>query len=232
MEDESELERAASDVNTAKASTTVRARAAAFTTRNPSRDAVRLASSYDVELVLLDAPADLASDRLPAELAEILERSPADVAVVTGPLSVERRQAVHVPFGGGEHDWAALELGAWLSLTSRAPLVLVGTRAARRGRDASRLLADASLAVQRVVGVETEPRLAEPSDDGLLKAVESAEVVVIGISERWRTQGIGDSRRALVRNAASPILLVHRGLRPGGIAPRGARTRFTWTVAV
>jgi hypothetical protein len=111
-------------------------------------------------------------------------------------------------------------------------LRLVGTRAdPRRGRrDSSRLLADASLAVQRVVGVETEPVLTEPSEDGLLAALEPAAMVLVGISEHWRRDGIGASRRAIVRDGRARTLLVHRGLRPGGLAPRGSRTRFTWTL--
>jgi DNA-binding SARP family transcriptional activator len=232
VENESELQRATSHVKACTASIKVRTRAAAFTTGDRAGDAVRLASTHDVELVLLDAPARLDADRLPDELAEILERSPADVAVLAGSFDVGRGKAVCVPFGGGEHDWAALEVGAWLSLASSISLILVGTRADSRGRDASRLLADASLTVQRVVGVETEPVLANPSTEGLLKAVEPAAIVVVGISERWRKQGIGDSRRVLVRHGRPPILLVHRGLRPGGLAPRETRTRFTWTVAV
>jgi hypothetical protein len=33
-----------------------------------------------------------------------------------------------------------------------------------------------------------------------------------------------------VRGARPPVLLVHRGPRPGGLAPRQSRTRFTWTL--
>jgi hypothetical protein len=39
-------------------------------------------------------------------------------------------------------------------------------------------------------------------------------------------------RRALVKHTAPPTLLVHRGPRPGGLAPRGSRTRFTWSIGV
>ena len=111
-------------------------------------------------------------------------------------------------------------------------LCLVGTTADRATgrRDASRLLADASLAAQRVVGVETRALLAEPTDEALLAAVEVAAVVVVGISPRWRREGIGATRRALVRHARPPVLLVHRGPRPSGLAPRESRTRFTWTL--
>ena len=137
-----------------------------------------------------------------------------------------------MPFGGGEHDWAALELGAWLASATGSPLRLVGTRADPRSgrRDASRLLADASLAVQRLVEIEATPVLAEPDPEALLEAVADGAVVAVGISPRWRVEGIGAARRALVRDARPPVLLVHRGLRPGGLAPRESRTRFTWTL--
>ena len=137
-----------------------------------------------------------------------------------------------MPFGGGEHDWTALELGAWLASTAAVPLTLVGThddpRHARR--DASRMLADASLAVQRVVGVETTPLLAEPSSESLVAAVESASAVVVGISPRWRREGIGAARRALLSGSNVPVVLVHRGPRPGGLAPLESRTRFSWSI--
>ena len=142
-------------------------RTAAFTTSAWADDAVRLASTYDVALVLLDAPSNVDAAQLPGDVAALLERSAADVGLLAGPApDGTRGEGVFVPFGGGEHDWAALELGAWLASATDLPLRLVGTKAdASRGRrDASRLLADASLAVQRVVGVAAEPLLAEPTD--------------------------------------------------------------------
>jgi hypothetical protein len=50
------------------------------------------------------------------------------------------------------------------------------------------------------------------------------------LSSRWRRDGLGASRRALLTSAV-PTLLVHRGTRPGGLAPRESMTRFTWTMA-
>src|SRR5207247_9389929 len=89
-------------------------RTAAFTTLEPGRDAVRLATIYDVDLVLIDAPPGLADDdRVPDDLATLFEHSPADVAVIAGG-ELRRGSGVFVPFAGGDHDWAALELGAWL----------------------------------------------------------------------------------------------------------------------
>ena len=205
------------------------ARTAAFTSLEPGRDAARLAAAHDVDLVLVDGPADVDGDQLPVELADLLEGSPADVAVLVGS-EPGSGTGIFVPFSGGDHDWAALELGAWLSATTGAPLRLVGSKAdpERGRRDASRLLADAALAVQRVAGVDSQPLLVESAE--LAAAVGDAKLVAIGISPRWRHEGIGDVRRELVRSATAPTLLVHRGPRPGGLAPRDPRTRFTWTL--
>jgi hypothetical protein len=230
--DEAQLRSATAAISSGRVSVPAGTRTAAFTTVEPGRDAVRLANSYDVDLVLIDALPGLAdADQVPGVLATLFEHSPADVAVVAGP-ETRSGSGILVPFGGADHDWAALELGAWLSSGTGEPLRLVGTRAdPQRGqRDASRLLADASLAVQRVVGVDAEPLLLEPTAEALVEAVEDAAFVAVGISPRWRQEGIGETRRALVRHATAPTLLVHRGPRPGGLAPHEPRTRFTWSI--
>ncbi len=206
------------------------ARAAAFVSAGPAFDIVRLAASHDVDLVLVDAAGLLDGDRLPGTLAELFERSPADVAVLMGSaVEPGLRRGIFVPFGGGEHDWAAVELAAWLASAAGVPVRLVGTRARPGQPDASRLLADASLAVQRLVDVDAEPVLAEPTEGALAGAVAGGSLVVVGISPRWRREGIGATRGALVR-AGMPTLLVHRGPRPGGLTPRADRTRFTWSL--
>jgi DNA-binding SARP family transcriptional activator len=229
---QSELGPAVAALNARRAALPAAVRTAAFTTTEPAEDVTRLATTYEVELVLLDALPGLDDSLVPETLAAILERSPADVAVLSGAADLAQGAGVFVPFGGGEHDWAALELGAWLASAAGSLLRLVGTKAdPHRGqRDASRLLADASLAVQRVVGVEAEPLLVEPTEEALVRAVQPATVVVVGVSPRWRHEGIGAARRALVRAARTPTLLVHRGPRPGGLAPRESRTRFTWSL--
>jgi hypothetical protein len=206
-------------------------RAAAFTTRAATRDIVRLATAYDAELTLVDAPPGTDGDRLPAELEELLDGCASDVAFLAG-RSPRDGDGISVPFGGSEHDWAALETAAALALATGRPLRLIGTKAdARTGRsDASRLLADASLAAQRVVGVAAAPVLADPTEEALAAAVAGAWLVVVGIAPRWRDEGIGSMRRALVREGLS-VMLVHAGPRPGPLAPRETRTRYTWSVA-
>jgi hypothetical protein len=164
----------------------------------------------------------------------LLEGSAADVGLLFAPLDpAPAGGGVLVPFGGGEHDWAAVELGAWLATATGERLRLAGAQSDPRhgGRNASGLLADASLAVQRLVGVAAEPALVESSSSGLVNAAEGASAVVVGLSPRWRHDGLGEVRRALVADAGCPVVVVHRGLRPSGIAPRDTTTRFTWSIA-
>jgi nucleotide-binding universal stress UspA family protein len=197
----------------------------AFVSRAPADDIVRLAAEQDVDLVLVDGSADLLRD---AALARLLANAPCDVAVVVG--TAPRPGPVLVPFVGAEHDWAAVELAAWLAAALDVSLVLAGPGRSALGRDASRLLASASLAVQRTLGVAAEPLLVEPGAGPLLAAAEEAALVVVGLTDRWRTRGLGDVRARLATDARVPVVLVRRGLRPGGLAPRAGRTRFTWSL--
>jgi hypothetical protein len=204
----------------------MKARTAVFTSLTPGADLARRASEQDAELLLVDAPDGLLED---ARLRTLLQDSPCDVAVL---VAGERRDGpVLVAFAGAEHDWAAVELGARFRRGLGAPLRLVGALLGTSGRDASRLLANASLAVQRALGVATEPVLVEPEPAALVAAARNAGLVMVGLSERWRQEGLGRARTALATAGGHPILLVRRGLRPSGLAPRDARgTRFTWSV--
>ena len=204
----------------------VETRTAVFTSLTPGVDLARLAIDHDVDLLLVDAPAGLLED---ARVLTLLDQAPCDVGVVVDGAVGEG--AVVVPFAGAEHDWAAVELGAWLARSSDVPLRLVGASTGEDGRDASRLLANASIAVQRALGVPAEPCLADPDPDALVAAAADAGVVVVGLTDRWRRDGLGRARTALATEVAAATILVRRGVRPGGLAPRGSETRFTWTIA-
>jgi hypothetical protein len=203
----------------------LRVRAAGFVSAQPASDLVRLVAEQDVDLLLIDASPDLLRDPL---IAELLARAPCDVAVLVGGEA--RTGPVLVPFVGAEHDWAAVELGAWAAAALDVPLLLAGPREAAGGRDASRLLASASLAVQLTLGVMAEPLLVEPGSVELIAAAADAALVVVGLSSRWRRDGLGPVREALAVEARPPVILVKRGLRPGGLAPGESRTRFTWSI--
>jgi DNA-binding SARP family transcriptional activator len=203
----------------------VAARAITFTSTGAGDDLVRIASEQDVDLLLLDGLPDLGGP----VLETVLARAPCDVAVHLGRGEPPREGPVLVLFAGGDHDWAAVEVGAWIAGARGVTLRLAGPAEGAQ-RDASRALASASLAVQRALGIAAEPALVAPAVPDVLAAAEEAALVVVGLPDRWRRDGLGGVRNALAADARPPALLVRRGLRPGGLAPRESLTRFTWTL--
>jgi DNA-binding SARP family transcriptional activator len=209
----------------------VSAQAVAFVSAAPAGDIVRLSVRLEADLVLLETPpATLTKTSFGTTAAGVLAEAPCDVGLLARRRS--RAGPVVVPFGGGEHDWAAIEVGAWVARSHQRPLRLVGVRARRGRRDASRALADASLAVQYALGVAAEPLLVDAGPVGLLRAVEQASLLVVGLSDRWRREGLGETRVTLARDCQAPVLFIRRGVRPSGLAPRESGTRYTWSVAL
>jgi DNA-binding SARP family transcriptional activator len=202
-------------------------RVAAFSSDVPGDDVVRLGAQMETDLVLVLG----SGDPLHGPFGSVFRLATSDVAAfVIGSGSIGAGPVV-VPFGAFEHDWAALELGAWVATGLDRPLRLIGAAdPGGRGRDASRLLADASLIVQHTAGVVAEPWLGEPGVAGLAGLAADAGLLVVGLSERWRSEGLGATRSALIASPPAPVVLVRRGLRPSGIAPPSALTRFTWSI--
>jgi DNA-binding SARP family transcriptional activator len=202
-------------------------RVAAFSSSSPGADVIRIVEQQEADLLLLSVD----GDPLVGRLAAVFDRVTSDVASLVelgGPLGAG---PIVVPFGAFEHDWAALELGAWAAAALDRPLRLVGaTDEAAEGRDASRMLADASLIVQHTAGVVAEPLLGPPGREGVAALAEGAGLLVLGLSDRWRSEGLGETRAALVASPPAPTLLTRRGLRPGGISPTATLTRFTWSI--
>jgi hypothetical protein len=162
------------------------ARAASFTSTAPGEELARLATELDVELLLADAPDELLAEGAPDEhLTALLAGTPCDVALLV-PRDATPEGPVLVPFGGGQHDWAAVELGAWLAHADGLPLRLAGPAAVPEHgrRDASRLLSHGALAVQRVLGISAEPLLTPPREEGMLEASRGAGLLVVGLSTR------------------------------------------------
>jgi hypothetical protein len=227
--------RTANDRRAALAGNGIAARATAFTSAEPARDILRLVSGSDVALLALDAPNGLDGDgRLDGVLSTVLGDAPCDIALLTGSSTAAPADAadrIVVPFGGGEHEWAAVEIGAWFAQAERRPLRLVGTVGdpATGRRDASRLLASVALLVQRFAGVSTEQALADAGGD-VAAFANGARVVLVGLPDDWRSRGVGRTRIELLHHAAARGFLVRGGLRPGGLAPAESLTRYTWTL--
>jgi nucleotide-binding universal stress UspA family protein len=233
-----ELARAATDLHRRRAQLLARGlavRTVAFTSADPTGDLLRLASEQEIDLILLDGRRPLFGEAVPrGPVGEVLLRAPCDVAVLVeregGAITIDPEHAVLVPFGGAEHDWAALELAAWIASSYRASLRLLGAAGDDQGqRDASRLLGNASLVLQQLAGIPAEPLLIEPGREGVVRAAEGAGLLVIGLSERWRDEGLGPVRSQIARTAPAPTLFVRRGSRQGALAPRDDLTRFTWS---
>jgi DNA-binding SARP family transcriptional activator len=201
------------------------ARVAAFTSAEPGADLVRLAAGEPIDLIVATVRAKPVSETI----AALLAGAPCDVALhVAG--SGPSAGPVMVPFGAARHDWAALELGAWLARGIGSTLQLIGATSDDPDvRDASRLLADASLIVQRATGVVAEPLLSRP---GLAVAdvARSAGTLVIGLPESWRETGLGPVRTALAASPPACLLFVHRGVRPSGATPPAELSSYAWSV--
>jgi K+:H+ antiporter len=215
----------------------VAARGVAFTSADPGKDLVRLVESEQVDLLLLDGRRPLLGEGVPrGDVATVLRDAPCDVAVLVAredvAVTAGPDHPVVVPFGGAEHDWASLELGAWIAAATGAPLKTLGATGDTEERSrVTRLLGDAGLLVQQYAGVPTEPVVAEPGREGVLAAAEGAGLLVVGLSERWRREGLGPTRSEIARAANAPVVFVRRGTRPGALAPKTDVTRFTWSSA-
>ncbi|MGA2926865.1 MAG: cation:proton antiporter [Solirubrobacteraceae bacterium] len=236
-----ELERASRAINEARVRLTgdgVLARGVALTSSNVGSDLVHIIErSGEVDLVLIEGRRRMIGDAVPlGEVSVLLEKAACDVAVLVArdgsPIELGPDAPVLVPFGGAEHDWAALELGSWLAATSGAPLKLLGAAGQTDDRKSvTRMLADAGLLAQQATGIATEPLVVDSGREGIVAAAGGAGLLVVGLSERWRREGLGPTRSEIANAAPAPVLFVRRGTRPGLFAPKGNVTQFKWSMA-
>ena len=235
---------AINEIRTRLVSEGIAARGVALTSSTPGADLVRIAEHEPVDLVITEGRRRLIGEGVPlGEVAPVLENAPCDVAVLVAregtDIELGAEHPVVVPFGGAEHDWAALELGSWLAAASGAPLKLLGAagqtdEAAGRtdeGAVVTRMLADAGLLVQQMTGVNTEPMIVAGGRDGIVAAGADAGLLVLGLSDRWRREGLGPTRSEIAKSAPAPVLFVRRGTRPGVFASGDSHQEFKWSMA-
>ena len=215
----------------------ISARGVALTSSHPGEDMAHIAEREPVDLVLTAGRRRLLGEGVPlGEVSVLLEQASCDVAVLIAPANVPidlgTENPILVPFGGAEHDWAALELGSWLSSATGAPLKLLGAGGQTdEGKSVTRLLGDAGLLVQQTTGVATESLVTSGGRDGIVSAAAGAGLLVIGMSERWRREGLGPTRSEIAKAAPAPVLFVRRGTNKGVFAPRENVTQFGWSMA-
>ena len=229
--------RAINDLRERLASDGVVARGVALSSTDPGSDLVHIVEHEPVDLVLTEGRRRIIGEGVPlGDVGELMERAPCDVAVLVTkegePIALGANAPILVPFGGAEHDWAALELGSWLASSTGAPLKLLGAAGQTdEGKSVTRMLADAGLLVQQATGIATEPLVVAGGRDGIVAAATGAGLLVVGLSDRWRREGLGPTRSAIANAAPAPVLFVRRGSRPGLFAPKENVTQFRWSMA-
>jgi hypothetical protein len=79
-------------------------------------------------------------------------------------------------------------------------------------------------------GVKLRSLLVGPSRRGVAGLAEGAGLMVVGLSERWRQEGLGRVRTALTEAPHVRTVFGRGGSRPGGLAPAESRARPGWSL--
>ena len=202
----------------------VAARAVAFVSPTRATTCPGWRRREDVDLVLIDGRGRCSARACRAATSGRCSReAPCDVAVLVAREGVQvaarRPQApVIVPFGGAEHDWAALELGAWIASATGAPLKLLGAAGHTDEGDVTRLLADAgcsssSTPASRPSRSSPTGRARHPRGGRGRRAARDRALRALA------REGLGPTRSEIARAAPAPVLFVRRGVRPARSRP-------------
>ena len=198
-------------------------------------DLVKLAQDEAVDLLLIDGRRPLLGGGVPrGDVGAVLEKAPCDVAVLVARESVRvapgstRRSSCRsaAPSTTGRRSSSA----AWLSSATGAPLKLLGSAGQTR-RTATRAACSATRRCSCSGSSAWRPSRSSPSRGATRSPTrpQGAGLLVVGLSDRWRQEGLGPTRSEIASSAPAPILFVRRGERAGALAPRDDVTRFTWS---
>ena len=209
-------------------------RTVAFTAADPAADLLRLAAEQPIDLILLDGRRPLLGEGVPrGPVGEVLLRAPCDVAVLvqreTGPIAVDP-----APPGCWCRSGAPTTTGPRSNSAPRWPAP-AGRRCGCWGRPPTTPAGATPAACSPTPrwsssswpASPAEPLLIEPGREGVLRAAEGAGLLVVGLSERWREEGLG-ATRAGVRQELSggdPIRPPRRPARHPGPAGLGDPVR-------
>ncbi|MGH2685884.1 MAG: cation:proton antiporter, partial [Actinomycetota bacterium] len=172
---------------------------------------IRVAEERQPDLILMSWRKPLFGRRLlDGTLGDVVEHADADVAIVVDPTGhgtmLGKGAEIVVPFGGGYHESAGLDLAMRLAQSSGAQLQLVGST------DASHDLGETAARTYERIGVWTT---AVPSDDvaaALLERSRTADMVVLGVSDDWAhdRRTMGEVRETIAVRSTKPLMIVRR----------------------
>ncbi len=200
--------------------TGVAARPISFLTDDVGGDLARIAADQGCETILLGwHRASLAHNIIQALVHRVFALARCDVAVFVdragrGIATADGdERGVVVPLTGGEHDAAALRVGAALAAQSGASVRLVGwvgPQPGQRATAASEALAGAADRLRQESGGWVVPVFAE--GDASVAAIEestTAAVAVLPVGADWRTAtDFGEPTADLAERLACPTLVI------------------------
>ena len=135
-----------------------------------------------------------------------------------------------MPFGGGFHEEAALDLALRLAEATRANVKLVGR--VDEDEDAAHELSERAAQAYEQTGVWTVAAPVVGDVPGrVVEESREADLVVMGVSDRWvkDKDSLGDLRESVAARANAPVLIVRREGQPGERGPvRWLRRQHEW----
>jgi Kef-type K+ transport system membrane component KefB/nucleotide-binding universal stress UspA family protein len=201
---------------------------------SPGETVVRVAAEREPNLVLLSWRRSPFGRRLlGGTVGDVLRRAETDVAVLIDParqgLSLKRGAEIAVPYGGGFHEEAGLDLALRLAEATGSTIKLVGRD---DGEGAAHDLGERAAQAYEATGVWTVAAPVEGDvSDRLVEEAEEADLVVMGVSDKWvRDQhSLGELRESVAARASAPVLVVRRAGQPGQRGPsRWLRRQREW----
>ena len=194
----------------AAAETAVDVRPLEFVTRDAGRDIADVAHQKDADLVLMGWHKPVVSESiLGGTVSDVLKHTQSDVAVYLD-RTFRPWARVLVPYRGGVHDTAALQLASRIAETTGAAITLLHVIDPTSGDGAARTEAFPDNVTLNVVPAE------DPVDALVEAAREGFDLVVVGVSETWGLDPSPFSVRheRLARECPASLLVVRRYVAP------------------
>ncbi|MFN2557325.1 MAG: universal stress protein [Nitriliruptorales bacterium] len=146
-------------------------------------------------------------------VGDVLRDAEADVAVLFAPdrltMALPDRARILVPYGGGFHEDAGLDLALRLGASANAEVTLIGPGSAEGD---SQLAQQAADAYERS-GVWTKALPVEGDvAEVIARRATHNDFLVMGVSDHWLDdqESIGDIREELAQRSSTPFLIVRR----------------------